>query len=57
MNSLPAAHHPTAYHPAAYHFGAADDAAAEEIRNPLWIIAMGMACFFGASALVIALVR
>jgi hypothetical protein len=34
-----------------------DDAAdtPEEIRNPLWIIAIGMACFFGAAALVMAL--
>jgi hypothetical protein len=34
-----------------------DDAAdtPEGIRNPLWIIAIGMACFFGAAALVMAL--
>jgi hypothetical protein len=37
--------------------GAANDAiaAAEEpIRNPLWIIAIGMACVFGAMAAVMA---
>jgi hypothetical protein len=34
-----------------------DDAAdtLEGIRNPLWIIAIGMACFFGAAAVVMAL--
>jgi len=34
-----------------------DDAAdtPEGIRNPLWIIAIGMACFFGAAAVVMAL--
>jgi hypothetical protein len=37
---------------------AANDAVAETpdaIRNPLWIIASGMACFFGAAAVVMAL--
>jgi hypothetical protein len=34
-----------------------DDAAdtPEGIRDPLWIIAIGMACFFGAAAVVLAL--
>ena len=27
----------------------------EEIRNPLWIVAIGMACMFGVMAAVIAL--
>jgi hypothetical protein len=30
-------------------------AAAPDDRNPLWIIAFGMACFFGAAAAVMAL--
>jgi len=37
---------------------AANDEAAEnldEIRNPLWIVAIGMACMFGVMAAVIAL--
>jgi hypothetical protein len=39
-------------------YTAANDDAAdspEGIRNPLWIIAIGMACFFGAAAVVVAL--
>ncbi len=24
------------------------------IRNPLWVIVIGMACFFGATALIVA---
>ena len=30
-------------------------AAANDLRNPLWIIAIGMAVFFGSAAAVIAL--
>jgi hypothetical protein len=30
-------------------------ARADGISNPLWIIAIGMACFFGAAAVVMAL--
>lgn len=34
-----------------------DDAAASlnAIRNPLWIIAIGLACFFGATAVLLSL--
>ena len=32
-----------------------DDAAANAIRNPLWIIVIGMACFFGMAAAVMTL--
>ena len=33
-----------------------DEAAtADPVRNPLWIIAMGMACLFGAMAAIMAL--
>jgi hypothetical protein len=28
---------------------------ANDLRNPLWIIAIGMACFFGSAAAVMAL--
>jgi hypothetical protein len=28
----------------------------DAIRNPLWVVAIGMACLFGVTALVMALV-
>ena len=34
---------------------AANEAAPNDLRNPLWIIAIGMACFFGVAAAVMAL--
>ncbi len=46
--------------PAAYGRAAANDEAAAPVRplarNPLWIIAIGMAGFFGTAALVMALI-
>ncbi|HSY06059.1 MAG TPA: hypothetical protein VK803_08930 [Steroidobacteraceae bacterium] len=39
------------------HAAANDDAAApvNTVRNPLWIVVVGMACMFGVMAVVIAL--
>jgi hypothetical protein len=49
MSSLPVA--------AKARVAANDDltAAPDDLRNPLWIIAIGMACFFGGAAAVMAL--
>jgi hypothetical protein len=43
---------------AAAHAAANDRTAATnpyDIHNPLWVIVIGMACFFGVTALIIAL--
>jgi hypothetical protein len=65
MNSLPTAYSsPVARSTNAIVVQAADKAAnddlaaapADSASNPLWILAIGMACFFGAAAAVIAMV-
>ncbi len=73
MKSLPAESQPsspnppssstgrlTAVVPAESPLAANDHAAAppaNDLRNPLWIIAIGMACFFAASAVVMAVLH
>jgi hypothetical protein len=49
MNSIPADH------PSSDSSGRLATPASNDLRNPLWIIAIGMACFFGAAVLIMAL--
>jgi hypothetical protein len=49
MNSL------TADHPPSNSNGSLTPPVVNDLRNPLWIIAIGMACFFGTAVLVMAL--
>jgi hypothetical protein len=49
MNSLPV-DHPPSNSPDSVRSPVVND-----LRNPLWIIAIGMACFFGTAVLVMAL--
>jgi hypothetical protein len=46
MNSLPVDHTPSNTH------DSATSPAENDLRNPLWIIAIGMACFFGTAVIV-----
>jgi hypothetical protein len=49
MNPLPADHPPSNSN------GVIATPVVNDLRNPLWIIAIGMACFFGTAVVVIAL--